>query len=41
MKGGFQMTDEKGSEPQENQFVIDQAQSRFSDIWKKEDYWAI
>lgn len=37
------MTDQAGPESgsQENQYIIDHAQSSVSDLWKKEDYWAI
>lgn len=35
------MADQSGSDTAENQLVIDQAQSSVSDLWKKEDYWAI
>ena len=35
------MTDNTEFGSVENQYVIDQAKSRLSDLWKKEDYWAI
>ena len=35
------MADNTESGSVENQYVIDQAKSRLSDLWKKEDYWAI
>ncbi len=35
------MADHMETGPVENQFVIDQAKSSISDLWKKEDYWAI